>query len=97
MVAVPVTAFCVILALPVIGGTLHLGWDRGGGVVQPGQRAALRAFLLVLLVAFFLSEASPNRMVALFSGVIIVMLLTGVARPVRPPSGPFFAWGCSAR
>ena len=34
--------------------------------------------LAVLLVVFFLGEASPQRMLALFSVVIIALLLTGV-------------------
>ncbi len=34
--------------------------------------------LAVLLVAFFLGEASAHRMLALFSGVIIALLLTGI-------------------
>ena len=35
--------------------------------------------LAVLLVVFFLGEASPQRMLALFSGVIMLLLVTGMA------------------
>jgi len=35
-------------------------------------------FLAILLGGFFLGEASPQRMLALFSGVIIVLLATGM-------------------
>lgn len=35
-------------------------------------------FLLILVGAFFLGEASAHRMLALFSGVIIVLLATGM-------------------
>ena len=35
-------------------------------------------FLALLLVLFFLGEASPHRMLALFSGVIIALLATGI-------------------
>jgi len=34
--------------------------------------------LVILLIAFFLGEASPQRMLALFSGLIIVLLITGI-------------------
>jgi FHS family L-fucose permease-like MFS transporter len=36
-------------------------------------------FLAILLVAFFLGESSPQRMLALFSGVIILLLATGMS------------------
>ncbi len=35
-------------------------------------------FLVILVVMFFLGAASPHRMLALFSGVIIVLLATGI-------------------
>jgi FHS family L-fucose permease-like MFS transporter len=35
-------------------------------------------FLGVLLIAFFVGEASPQRMLALFSAVIITLLITGM-------------------
>lgn len=35
-------------------------------------------FLAILLVAFFVGEASPNRMLALFGGVIICLLVIGI-------------------
>ena len=36
------------------------------------------AFLGVLLVAFFLGGATPQRMLALFSGLIVVLLAVGI-------------------
>jgi len=36
------------------------------------------ALLAILLVAFFVGEASPQRMLALFGGLIITLLLTGI-------------------
>lgn len=35
-------------------------------------------FLAVLMVAFFVGEASPQRMLALFGGIIICLLATGI-------------------
>jgi MFS transporter, FHS family, L-fucose permease len=35
-------------------------------------------FLTVLLIAFFLGEASPNRMLALFGAIVILLLATGM-------------------
>jgi FHS family L-fucose permease-like MFS transporter len=48
--------------------------------VLGGQANALHygALLAVLLLAFFLGESSPQRMLALFSGVIIALLITGM-------------------
>jgi len=35
-------------------------------------------FLAILIVAFFIGESSPQRMLALFSGLIIILLMTGI-------------------
>ena len=40
-------------------------------------------FLAILLGGFLLGEASPQRMLALFSGVIILLLATGMAAITR--------------
>src|SRR5208337_4851934 len=71
VVAVPVAAFLVILALPAIGNALHLGWERAALLCNLPNALRYGVFLAVLLVAFFLGEASPHRMLALFSGVIL--------------------------
>ncbi len=78
IIAVPVTAFLVILALPAIDRALNLGWSRTAELCTLSNALHYGALLLVLLLAFFLGEASPHRMLALFSGVIILLLATGI-------------------
>jgi len=79
VVLTPVAAFIVILTLPHFAAALHLGWAASAAVIcSPGNAAHYGALLLLLLVAFFLGEASAHRMLALFSAVIIGLLLTGV-------------------
>lgn len=78
VVATPVVAFLVILTLPAVGRALHLGWDRAAELCSLANAVRYGVFLVVLLVAFLLSEASPHRMVALFSGVIICLMATGI-------------------
>ena len=78
VVATPVTAFLVVLALPTVGSALNLGWDRAAELCSLSNALRYGTFLLVLLVAFFLGESSPHRMVALFSVVIIGLLTTGI-------------------
>lgn len=78
VVAVPATAFLVILALPVLGSLFHLHWDRAAELCSLPNALHYGVFLLVLLAAFFLGEASPHRMLALFSAVILFLLLTGI-------------------
>jgi len=49
------------------------------GLISDWHNAAhYGIFLALLLVAFFLGEASPHRMLALFGGVIIALLATGM-------------------
>ncbi len=43
-----------------------------------GEARHYGLFLALLLIAFFLGESSPQRMLAIFSGVIILLLLTGM-------------------
>ena len=78
VVAVPLAAFLVILALPAVGQTLHLGWDRAAQLCSLPNALRYGVFLAVLLGAFLLGEASPHRMLALFSGIILALLLTGI-------------------
>ncbi|HXP63500.1 MAG TPA: sugar MFS transporter [Dongiaceae bacterium] len=78
VVAVPVAAFLAILALPALGRGLHLGWERAELLCSLSNALRYGLFLAVLLGAFFLGESSPHRMLALFSGVILALLLTGI-------------------
>jgi len=75
----PVAAFVVILTLPHFAAAFHLGWAASAAAIcSPANAAHYGALLLLLLVAFFLGEASAHRMLALFSAIIIGLLLTGV-------------------
>ncbi|MDB6112623.1 MAG: Glucose/galactose transporter [Pedosphaera sp.] len=79
VVLVPVTAFIVILNLPVIGKVLHQDWAQTAAEVCSFANAKQYGILLaVLLIAFFVGESSPQRMVALFSGLIILLLAVGI-------------------
>lgn len=79
VVIVPVAAFAAILALPQIAGALHLDWAQSAASLCSFDNAKHYGFFLaILLVAFLLGESSPHRMLALFSGVIIVLLITGI-------------------
>jgi FHS family L-fucose permease-like MFS transporter len=78
VVLVPMAAFLVILLLPKIGPALHQDWPRAAELCSFANAMHYGLSLLILLIAFFLGESSPNRMLALFSGVIIVLLATGM-------------------
>jgi MFS transporter, FHS family, L-fucose permease len=78
VVAVPVTAFLIVLALPAVEAALHLGWDRAALLCSLPNALRYGALLAVLLAAFFVGESSPHRMLALFSSVILALLLTGM-------------------
>jgi FHS family L-fucose permease-like MFS transporter len=78
VVLVPVSAFCIILALPSIANTLHLDWPRAAELCSTANALHYGILLLVLMIAFFFGESSPHRMLALFSGVIIALLATGM-------------------
>jgi FHS family L-fucose permease-like MFS transporter len=78
VVLVPVAAFGIILLLPGIGTALHQDWQRAGELCSFANAMHYGVFLIVLLVAFFLGESSANRMLALFSGLIIILLATGM-------------------
>jgi len=82
VIATPVTAFIVILLLPqilpAIGKVFHLDLSRGVELCSLSNVLRYGVFLAVLLAAFFLSGEKPHRMVALFSGIIIILMLTGI-------------------
>lgn len=78
VVIVPVAAFCLILLLPRIGPALHQDWPRAAELCSMSNAQHYGLLLVILLVAFFLGEASPHRMLALFSAVIIALLVTGM-------------------
>ncbi len=79
VVCVPLTAFLVILALPRIGTLLHQDWHQAAELCSFGNAMHYGALLLVLLAGFFLGESSPQRMLAVFSGIIILLLAVGMA------------------
>jgi MFS transporter, FHS family, L-fucose permease len=58
---------------------LHQDWTRAGELCSLPNVLRYGLLLAVLLTAFFLGESSPHRMLALFSAVIIVLLITGVS------------------
>jgi FHS family L-fucose permease-like MFS transporter len=78
VVAVPVAAFLTVLALPAVGRGLHLGGEQAAMLCSLPNALRYGLLLALLLAAFFLGEASPHRMLALFSGVILALLLTGI-------------------
>jgi FHS family L-fucose permease-like MFS transporter len=89
VVLVPVVAFVVVALLPKIASGLG-GLPVFNTFFDPSAIANIKVvcswgnathyglLLAVLMVAFFLGETSPHRMLAIFSGVIIVLLLAGV-------------------
>jgi MFS transporter, FHS family, L-fucose permease len=86
VILVPVIAFLVIAALPKIAATLG-GVPVFNTYFDPSAIANVSdvcswanvthygALLVILLVAFFLGEASAHRMLVLFSAIIIGLLL----------------------
>jgi MFS transporter, FHS family, L-fucose permease len=78
VIATPVAAFLVILALPVLNRSLNLGWTRADDLCSPTNAAHYGIVLCVLLAAFFVSQANAHRMVALFSFIFIILLGTGM-------------------
>jgi len=82
VVATPVTAFVVILllprTLPALGRLFDLDLSRAVELCSLANALRYGVFLAVLLIAFFLSGEKPHRMVALFSGIIILLMLTGI-------------------
>ena len=78
VILVPVAAFITILLLPAIGKALNQDWTRATELCSLANAKHYGIFLAILLIAFFLGESSPHRMLALFCGVIIVLLITGM-------------------
>jgi FHS family L-fucose permease-like MFS transporter len=78
VIAVPVAAFLVILALPAAGNAMHLDWERASLLCSLPNALRYGVFLALLLAAFFLGQASPHRMLALFGAIILALLLTGI-------------------
>ena len=78
VILVPVAAFVTILLLPAIGKALHQDWTQAAQLCSLANAMHYGVLLVILLVAFFLGEASPHRMLALFCGVIILLLITGM-------------------
>ncbi len=79
VILVPLVAFGVIVALPAVGSALQMPWASAAADLCSFENAKhYGMFLGILLVAFFLGESSPQRMLLLFSGVIITLLATGI-------------------
>ena len=78
VILVPAAAFITILLLPAIGRALNQDWTRATELCSLANATHYGVLLVILLIAFFLGEASPQRMLALFCGVIIVLLITGM-------------------
>jgi FHS family L-fucose permease-like MFS transporter len=90
LILVPVIAFVVIASLPRIAGVLggvpvfNTFFDSSAiagvnAVCSWSNVLHYGALLAVLLLAFFIGEASAHRMLALFSAVIIGLLLTSMS------------------
>ena len=90
VILVPVIAFLFIASLPKIAATLggvsvfNTYFDPSAiasatTVCSWGNVTHYGALLAVLLVAFFLGEASAHRMLVLFSAVIIGLLITSMS------------------
>jgi MFS transporter, FHS family, L-fucose permease len=85
ILVVPAVAFVVIIIAsglshaPAASAPLAMG-EKVTAIINSGLPDALHygVFLLFLPVMFFLGAASPQRMLALFSAVIIVLLATGM-------------------
>jgi FHS family L-fucose permease-like MFS transporter len=87
---VPAVAFGFIVLLPKIASAFAFGGPGWGALVDPATAAKIGAIcsggnvlhygllLAVLLLAFFLGESSPHRLLTLFSAVIIALLGVGV-------------------
>src|ERR1700722_9968084 len=90
VIIVPVIAFVFIASLPqianVLGGlpVFNTFFDASaianvGTVCSWSNVSHYGALLAVLLIAFFIGEASAHRMLALFSALIIGLLLTSMS------------------
>lgn len=75
---IPVVAFAVILLLPGLGRALRLDWSQAAELCSVANAQHYGVLLIALLVAFFIGESSPHRMLAVFSAVIVALLITGM-------------------
>ncbi len=79
VVLVPLAAFITIVTLPGVASAMGLAWaPRAAELCSMANAQHYGIFLLLLLIAFFVGESSPHRMLALFSAVIIILLGTGI-------------------
>jgi MFS transporter, FHS family, L-fucose permease len=79
VIMAPVAAFGILSSLPAVAGALHLDWaPRAAELCGIANVKRYGLFLVILLAAFFLGEASAHRMLALFSVVILGLLATGI-------------------
>src|SRR6516165_4692308 len=78
VILVPAAAFAVILILPILGIVLHEEWQQAARICSFSNVSHYGLLLMLLVVFFLLGEASPHRMLALFSAAIIVLLSTGI-------------------
>ncbi len=81
VILVPIIAFVVIASLPKL--TAMFGGDAASvakvsTVCSWSNAVHYGALLVVLVVAFFIGESSAHRMLALFSVLIIALLVTGL-------------------
>jgi FHS family L-fucose permease-like MFS transporter len=80
VILIPVVAFIVILNLSGIARLLHQDWaPQAAEVCNFGTAWHYGVLLAVLLIAFFLGESSPHRMLALFSFMILILLGIGIS------------------
>jgi FHS family L-fucose permease-like MFS transporter len=78
VIGVPALAFLIILNLPRIGLLLHQDWPAAAGLCSFDNVWRYGVLLVVLVVAFFAGASRPQRMLALFSALIIALLLVGI-------------------
>ena len=79
VILVPVAAMGIILILPSLAGALHLDWANAAAQVCSLSNVMHYGVpLTVLVIAFFIGERTPQRMITVFSGLIILLLVTGI-------------------
>jgi FHS family L-fucose permease-like MFS transporter len=80
VVIAPAVAFIIIVSLPGAANAMGFAWaPRAAELCSATNAVHYGILLLVLLAAFFAGESSPQRMLALFSLVIIALLGAGIA------------------
>jgi FHS family L-fucose permease-like MFS transporter len=79
VIIVPVVAFLFIVILPAAASAMGFPWaPRAAELCSMVNAQHYGLLLVLLLIAFFVGEASPHRMLALFSVIIIALLATGI-------------------